>query len=139
MGRERREANPTSSVPGRINEEMEYKRSDRVADLLKKEIADLVFRRVKDPRVAGVTISGVEVSDDLKHARVFYCVMGQSANEDAKKNAASGLDKARGFVRQELGRRLSLRYIPQLQFQYDNSFEYGDKIEKLLKELHKDE
>jgi ribosome-binding factor A len=118
---------------------MEYKRSDRVADLLKKEIADLVFRRVKDPRVVGVTISGVEVSDDLKQARVFFCVMGQGGNEDAKKNAASGLEKARGFIRLELGRRLSLRYIPQLQFEYDKSFEYGDKIEKLLKELHRDE
>jgi ribosome-binding factor A len=118
---------------------MEYKRSDRVADLLKKEIADLVFRRVKDPRVTGVTISGVDVSGDLKHARVFFCVMGRSADEDAGRNAASGLEKAKGFIRLELGRRLSLRYIPQLQFEYDTSFEYGDKMEKLLKELHKDE
>ncbi len=127
------------SLPGRINEEMEYKRSDRVADLLNKEIANLIFRRVKDPRVANVTISGVEVSDDLKHARVFFCVMGRSADEDAKKNATLGLEKAKGFIRLELGRRLSLRYVPQLQFEYDTSFEYGDKIEKLLKELHKDE
>ncbi|MGA2403199.1 MAG: 30S ribosome-binding factor RbfA [Syntrophobacteraceae bacterium] len=119
---------------------MEYKRSDRVADLIHKEIANLVFRRVKDPRVANITISGVEVSGDLKHARVFFCVMGGgSAGEDAKKNASSGLEKARGFIRLELGRRLSLRYVPQLEFEYDTSFEYGDKIERLLKELHKDE
>ena len=118
---------------------MEYKRCDRVADLLKEEIADLVFRRVKDPRVANVTISGVKVSGDLKHARVFFCVMGSGSDEDAKKNASVGLEKARGFIRLELGRRLSLRYVPQLQFEYDTSFEYGDKIEKLLKELHKDE
>ena len=117
---------------------MEYKRSDRVADLLHKEIAELVFRRVKDPRVANITISGVKVSGDLKHARVFFCVMG-SADEDSKNNAASGLEKAKGFIRFELGRRLSLRYIPQLEFEYDTSFEYGDKIERLLKELHKDE
>ncbi len=118
---------------------MEYKRSDRVADLLHKEIAELVFRRVKDPRAANITISGVEVSGDLKRARVFFCVMGGSADEDAKRNATSGLDKAKGFIRVELGRRLSLRYIPQLEFEYDSSFEHGDKIERLLKELHKDE
>jgi ribosome-binding factor A len=118
---------------------MEYKRSDRVADLLKKEIADLVFRRVKDPRVADVTISGVEVSGDLKQARVFFCVMGRGSDEDAKNNAVEGLEKARGFIRLELGRRLSLRYVPQLQFEYDTSFEYGDKIERLLRDLHRDE
>ena len=118
---------------------MEYKRSDRVADLLQKEIADLVLRRVKDPRLANITITGVKISDDLKHARVFYCVMGGSEGEDAKKNAAAGLQKAKGFIRLELGRRLSLRYVPELGFDYDASFEYGDKIERLLKELHKDE
>ncbi|SPF41199.1 Ribosome-binding factor A [Syntrophobacter sp. SbD1] len=118
---------------------MEYKRSDRVAELLQKEIAELVFRRVKDPRVANVTISGVNVSDDLKHARVFFCIMGGRANEDEKKNASAGLEKAKGFIRAELGRMLSLRYIPQLHFDYDISFEYGDKIDRLLKELHKDE
>jgi len=118
---------------------MEYKRSDRVADLLHQEIAELVFRRLKDPRTANITISGVEVSGDLRHARVFFCIMGGSTDEDAKRNAGSGLEKAKGFIRFELGRRLSLRYIPQLEFEYDTSFEYGDKIERLLKELHKDE
>jgi len=118
---------------------LEYKRCDRVADLLHKEIAELVFRRVKDPRTASVTISGVEVSGDLKHARVFFCLMGRSADEEAKKNAVSGFEKAKGFIRQELGRRLSLRYIPQLEFTYDTSFEHGEKIERLLKELHEDE
>lgn len=118
---------------------MEYKRCDRVADLLRKEIAELVFRRVKDPRAANITISDVEVSGDLKHAKVFFCVMGAGADEDAKRNAVSGLEKAKGFIRQELGRRLNLRYIPQLEFAYDTSFEHGDKIERLLKELHKDE
>jgi ribosome-binding factor A len=122
-----------------IDQQVEYKRSDRVADLLQKEIAELVFRRVKDPRAASVIISGVDVSGDIRHARVFFCLMGGSADEDAKKKAASGLEKAKGFIRQELGRRLSLRYIPQLEFVYDTSFEYGDKIERLLKELNKDE
>ncbi|MGC8491219.1 MAG: 30S ribosome-binding factor RbfA [Syntrophobacteraceae bacterium] len=118
---------------------MEYKRSDRVADLLQREIAELVFRRLKDPRVANITISGVKVTGDLRQARIFFCIMGGHADEAAKKNALTGLDKAKGFLRSELGRRLSLRYVPQLDFEYDTSFEYGDKMERLLKELHKDE
>ena len=72
---------------------MEYKRSDRVADLVHKEIADLVFRRVKDPRVANITISGVEVSADLKHARVFFCVMGASPGKTRRKTQRRGWRK----------------------------------------------
>ena len=118
---------------------MEYKRSDRIADLLQKEIAGLLFRRVKDPRVANLTVTGVEVTPDLQHARIFYCVMGAAATEPERESAASGLNNAKGFIRQELGKRLHLRYVPQIDFHYDTSFEYGEKIERLLKELHKDE
>lgn len=118
---------------------MEYKRSDRVADLLHREIAELVFRRLKDPRVANITISGVQLSGDLRNARVFFCIMGRDADEATRNNALRGLDNAKGFMRLELGRRLSLRYVPLLEFEYDTSFEYGDKMERLLKELHEDE
>jgi ribosome-binding factor A len=116
----------------------EYKRSDRIADLLQREIADLLLRRVKDPRIEGVTITGVKVSGDLQHARVFYCIMG-GAEEEQRVTVASGLEKARGFMRQELGKRLHMKHLPQLEFAYDASFDYGDKIERLLKELHQDE
>jgi len=117
---------------------MEYKRSDRVADQLQREMADLLFRRVKDPRVAGITITGVEVSADLRHAKIFYCIMG-SPNDDEKHKASEGLIKARGFIRQQLGKRLHLRYLPELEFHYDASFDYGDKMDRLLKELQQDE
>jgi ribosome-binding factor A len=116
----------------------EYKRCERIADLLQREIADLLLRRVKDPRVDGVTLTGVKVSADLQHARIFYCVMGSSKDE-GKEAVAGGLEKAKGFMRQELGKRLHMRYVPQLEFIYDTSFDYGDRIERLLKELHKDE
>jgi ribosome-binding factor A len=116
----------------------EYKRSDRIADLLQSEIADLLLRRVKDPRIDGVTITGVKVTRDLQHARVFYCIMG-SPKDEGKEAVAAALDRAKGFMRQELGKRLHMRYVPQLEFFYDVSFDYGDKIERLLKELHKDE
>lgn len=117
---------------------MEYKRSDRVADLLQREIADLLLRRVKDPRITSVTITGVKLTADLQHARVYYCIMG-NPEESERKAVAEGLNKARGFMRQELGKRIHMRYVPQIEFQYDTSFEYGAKIEKLLKELHDNE
>lgn len=117
---------------------MEYKRSDRVADQLQREIADLLFRRVKDPRVAGITITGAEVTADLRHARIFYCVMG-SPDEDEKQKASEGLAKARGFIRQQLGKRLHMRYLPEIEFHYDASFDYAEKMDRLLKEIHQDE
>jgi ribosome-binding factor A len=121
-----------------MDQSREYKRSDRVADLLRQEISDILLRRVKDPRIEGVVITGVEVTDDLQHARIFYCVTGRPT-EDEKKSVAAGLNNARGFMRQELGRRLHLRYLLQLGFHYDGSLEYGEKIERIIKELHKDE
>ncbi len=117
---------------------MEYKRADRVADLLRQEIADLLLRRVKDPRVSRVTLTGIEVSADLQNAKVFFCLMGSSA-EDEIAGAMQGLNKANGFMRQELRKRIHMRTLPQLSFHYDGSFEYGDKIERLLKDLRKDE
>jgi ribosome-binding factor A len=117
---------------------MDYRRCDRVADVLRQEIAELIFRRVKDPRVNNVTVTGVDVSADLKNAKVYYCVMGVSEVE-TKESTAEGLKKAKGFIRLELGKRLRMKSVPQLEFHYDTSFEYGDKIERLLKELHGDE
>ncbi len=118
---------------------MEYKRSERVADLIHQEIAELLLRRVKDPRISGVTLTGVELTDDLQHAKVFYCISGSNPDESVKKSVAAGLDKAKGFIRQELGKRMHMKHLPQIDFRYDSSFEYGEKIERLLKELHKDE
>lgn len=117
---------------------MEFKRSDRVADLVKQEIADLLLRKVKDPRVAQVTVTGVKVSADLQHARVYYSVLPATTEVD-KASVVAGLSKAKGFIRQELARRLHMRVVPQLSFEYDASFEYGDRIERLIRELHKDE
>ncbi len=115
---------------------MEYKRSDRVADLLQREVAEMLYRTIKDPRVGGVTVTGVDLSPDLRNARVFYVFRG-SAEEGER--AAEGLAKAKGFIRRELGKRLQLRYAPDIHFKYDTSFDYGDKIERLLKTIQNDE
>lgn len=112
---------------------MDYKRSDRVGDLLREEIAELIQRQVKDPRLATVTICNVEISADLRHAKVFYCFSGQEQDRDS---IARGLLKATGFLKSQLGKRIRLRHIPDLKFIYDTSFDYASKIDRLLRELH---
>ena len=108
-----------------------YKRSDRVAHNLQKEISDIVMNRVKDPRVGFMTITGVEVSRDLKNAKVLVSVLKEEEREDTM----TALEAAAPFVRRELKSRLRMKYIPQLMFIYDSSPEYADKIGRLLKKI----
>lgn len=113
-----------------------YKRADRVADLIKEEIADLLLKQVRDPRIGSVTITGVKVTDDLRTARIFFVEMGK---DTCSAEVRAGLEKAAGFLRRELGRRLKLRHVPELIFSYDPSFAYGDRIERLISEIHREE
>lgn len=111
---------------------MEHKRADRVADLILKELAEVLLRRVKDPRLADITLTAVRVSPDLRHARVFYSLLG---DDKKKASAAAGLESARGFVKRELGKRLQLRRMPDIEFNFDGSLEYGSHIDRLLDDL----
>ena len=113
-----------------------FKRADRVADLIKMEIADLLLKDVKDPRIGMVTVTGVKVTDDLRTARIFFVEMGK---DTCSAGVQAGLGKAAGFLRRELGRRLQLRHVPELLFTYDPSFAYGNRIESLIKEIHREE
>ncbi len=110
-------------------------RQARVGDLLKQTIAEMILRRVKDPRVEGITITGVDVSVDLKNARIFFCVLDSSRKDDA----LDGLKSAAGFLRRELKKELSLRAVPSLYFSYDESFDYGSKIDGILETIGKHE
>ena len=115
---------------------MDFKRADRVADLIKQELSNILRREVGDPRIANITVTDVKLTDDLRSARIYFVELGKdSLSADVEK----GLSKAKGFLKRELGKRLQLRYIPELAFFYDPSFEYGARIEKLLKEVRKDE
>ncbi len=110
-------------------------RQARVGDQIRDSIAELLLRRVKDPRVEGVTITGVDVSVDLKEANVYYCVY-----EDARRaDVLAGLESCEGFLRYELKKALKIRCIPELRFKFDQSFDYGLKIDKLLDGLEKHE
>lgn len=110
-------------------------RQARVGDLLRESLADLLLRRVKDPRVEEVTITGVEVSPDLKHAHVFFCVRDASVRDAAQ----HGLQSAEGYLRHELKGLLKLRSIPELSFIYDTSFDYGTHIDEILDKIKADD
>jgi ribosome-binding factor A len=112
------------------------KRSVRVGELLLKEIADLIEHRVRDPRVGRVTLTGVSMSNDLKSAKVFFSLLGDS---DEIVKATKGLESAKGFIKREIGRRLELRYMPEIEFRYDPSLERGEEMEKLFKSLKSSE
>jgi ribosome-binding factor A len=113
-----------------------FKRADRVADLIKMEISDLLLKQVRDPRIGFVTITGVKITDDLRTARVFFVELGK---DQCSEEVQAGLGKAAGFLRRELGRRLQLRCVPELLFAYDPSFAYGNRIERLISEIHREE
>ena len=111
---------------------MEHKRADRIGDLILKELAEILLRKVKDPRVADITLTNVEVSPDLRHAKVYYSLLG---DDEKRSKATVGLESARGFVKRELGKRLQLRRIPDISFFFDTSLEHGSHIDRLLAEL----
>lgn len=110
-----------------------YKRADRVADQIRMEVADILMRKIKDPRVHDVTVTDVELTGDLRIAHIFVTTLETG---EAERDVFTGLSKASGFVRSELGRRLSLRYLPDVIFKKDISGPRGDRIMQLLEGLH---
>lgn len=112
---------------------MPSQRQLRVADRLKEEIARILRREVEDPRVGFVTITDVVVSADLKHARVFFSVIGDSPDEPEE--ALRGLLRARKFIRKCLADQAELRYTPELEFRYDPTVERAQRIETVLHQL----
>jgi len=108
----------------------DYKRSSRVGDQIRMEIAEILMTKVKDPRIGFVTVTAVEVSDDLRNARVFVSVLGSDVGRTFE-----GLDAARPFIRSELGRRLKLRFVPELSFREDRTAEEAEKLTKLMDEM----
>lgn len=111
-----------------------FKRADRVGELIMAEIADILLKVVKDPRLHAVTITAVKMTDDLRNARIYFVEMGK---DECSEEILTGLSKAKGFVRRELGHRLQLRLVPDIVFVHDKSFGYGNRIEKLLAEIAK--
>jgi len=109
-----------------------FKRADRVAGLIQAELSHLLLRTVKDPRLHAVTITAVQVSADLRHARVLFTGSGEPAG---MAQALAGLHSAAGFLRGHLGRTLHLRYAPELTFEADDSVERSLRVAALLKQV----
>ena len=115
---------------------MEGKRSEKVADLIHKEISEMLVKTIKDPRIGFVTITRVEASEDCRSAKVYFSVTG--TRED-RERSMKGLSSAKGYVRKELGRRIRLRYTPEIIFKFDPSIEYAIHIGEVIRHLKKDE
>jgi ribosome-binding factor A len=107
-----------------------YKRAERVSDQMKQEIADILMRKIKDPRIGFVTVTDVDVADDLRNAKVFVSVYGSD-----KASTLKGLESASPFIRSELGRRMRMKFVPEILFRYDDSVERGAHINELLHDI----
>lgn len=108
-------------------------RPHRVAEQIKKELGDILQNRLKDPGVGFVTVTDVEVTGDLQQATIYITVLG---DDDKKEKTLSSLQKAKGFIRSEIGKRIRLRKTPEVSFKFDESIAYGNHIEKLLHDLN---
>ena len=107
-------------------------RPDRVADQIRAEVSSMIARDLHDPGLGFITITRVEVSPDLQHARVYYSALGDRA---ARTNSGKALERASSFMRRQIGQRLRLRRSPELAFVFDESIAHQDRIEQLLREL----
>lgn len=112
----------------------EYSRSSRVAEQIRRELAELIQLEVKDPRIGLITLTGVEISPDYAHAKVFFTTL---KGEAGVTEILAGLRAASGFLRRELGRRVRIHTLPELHFAYDRSVEQGDRLSRLIDEAVK--
>ncbi|WP_232697174.1 30S ribosome-binding factor RbfA [Brevibacillus daliensis] len=115
---------------------MNKTRMSRVSEEIKKELSILLQREMKDPRIGFVTVTDVEVTSDLQQAKIFVSIFGDEAKRE---ESLKGLQKAKGFLRTELGRRIKLRHVPELLFKVDASIDYGSKIDNILRKISHDE
>lgn len=114
---------------------MSNHRIERVGMEIKREVNEILQKKVRDPRVQGVTITDVQMSGDLSLAKVYYTIMSDLASDNQK--VQIGLEKAKGTIKRELGKNLTMYKIPDLTFIKDESIEYGNKIDQMLRDLEK--
>lgn len=115
---------------------MSQMRANRVAEEIKKVIGDIITRKLKDPRIGFVTITDVEVTGDLQQAKIFLTVLGDQKEDQ---ETLAGLEKAKGFIRSEIGKHIRLRKTPEILFEIDKTIETGNRIERLIHDLNQSE
>jgi ribosome-binding factor A len=108
------------------------RRTQRLALQIRQEIGMMLFRNVKDRRIGLVTVTGVDLSPDLRHAKVFVSTMG---SDREKSESLEALNHASGWIRHELGQRIRMKFLPEIVFRADTSQEYGERIDRLLDEI----
>ncbi|MBM7552706.1 30S ribosome-binding factor RbfA [Thalassobacillus pellis] len=111
-------------------------RANRVAEQMKKELGDIISKKIKDPRVGFVTVTDVDVTGDLQQAKVYISVLG---DDKKQQDSLLGLAKAKGFIRSEIGKRIRLRKTPEIAFEFDEAIERGNRIETILRGLNEDD
>ena len=112
---------------------MEYQRSERVGDLIMEVLAELLRKEIRDPRVKSVTLTAVKVSKDLRHARVYFNLLGGRSEERIE--VLAGLMSATGFIRSRVAKQLQMRYAPSIEFTYDDTEDEAQRINELLKQV----
>lgn len=112
-----------------------FARSDRVSGQIQKVLSEILLKKVKDPRLENASITDVRMSRDLRIARIYFVTFGNKKNIE---EALEGFKSALGYVKRTLARQLGLRYMPDLKFFYDESFDYGSHIDKVLKAVKAD-
>ena len=105
-----------------------FQRSDRVAEQVRRDLADLIRSELKDPRVGMISLTAVELTPDYAHAKIFFSTL----NDDHLEEIERGLKRAAGFLRRELGRRIHIHTLPELYFVYDSSIEHGISLSRLI-------
>lgn len=103
-------------------------RAQRVGDLIQRELSEIIRRELRDPRVGLITLTAVEVSPDCAHAKIYFTCL----NTEHVPSALAGLNRASGFLRSQLGRRMSIFSTPELHFEFDESVERGDRLSRLI-------
>ena len=111
-------------------------RVEKVQELMKQEVSDIIFNELKDPRIGFVTVTSVACTEDLREAKIYVSVMG---DEKKARDTLYGLNSSLGFVRREVGRRIRLRFTPEISFALDTSLNYSDHIQRLLNEIHEEQ
>jgi len=115
---------------------MTYLRAERVAEEIQKEVSRIIQFELKDPRIGFVTVTGVELSNDLRNGKIYVSIYGSEAE---KKATLLALENATGHIRSEIGKRIRLKHIPELIFRFDKSVEHGARISQLLREVKQTE
>ncbi len=111
----------------------DYKRSQRVAEMLRHEISQIITQELKDPQIGITTVTAIKVTDDLKLAKIYVSILG---GKETRAKGLHGLEHAKSWIRSEIGHRLDLKFVPELKFYYDETIDYAENIESLIKKIH---